>query len=81
MDNKLMEEIKIRVGVLDEYNKLYLLIEDVACEFDEWREEFYLGNQGVWHTYNDHPKAHRDIEFKTTKELFTYFITNIYKPL
>lgn len=71
--------------------KLYSLQCDVSVTFDEWREDNYLGGrdeqgrlvENTWHTFDEHTKMMNEPNFnpqlKSTKELFDYFISHIYK--
>jgi hypothetical protein len=47
--------------------KLYLLTQEVACAFYDWTEKY------GWMQEFQHQETH------TTKELFSYFIDNVYK--
>jgi hypothetical protein len=72
MDNKLKEEIAEVLGERELWDfentlnvevrtdKLYSIIEDVVCEFTEWRDNDLLHDG-------------------SNKELFQYFIKNIYQ--
>ncbi len=52
---------------VDVNNELYQLTEDVAVKFAEWKDD------------NSWEMDYREQKTHTTKELFTYFLENIYK--
>ena len=60
-------------------DKLKKEIEEISCKFAEWMSSAIASNYKSGGTWVINFKGINNTKFKTTKQLFQYFIKNIYQ--